>query len=386
MDPVRGATGSAHFIVLDSLRGICALAVCLYHFRTTGIISNLAFVRHSWLFVDFFFVLSGFVIAAAYGGRIAERTVSVPVFMWLRLGRIYPLHLAVLVAMIALEILLVLADFSAVSQREGFTGSRSISAIGGHLLMLHTFGLYDVATWNVPSWSIAAEMWAYLLFALVCVLAGRQWPAVLWPLGAFAGAWLLAYSPSGLDVTYDFGFARCLFGFAIGTMAYTIFRRNQLRGGTWLECLATVAVIAFVTYLPGGATGTLLAPFLFAAAILVFACEGGAVSRAFQLPPFVWLGAISYSTYMVHSFVQARIGDFVVLAGARFGLSLAQGSGDPAFPSNVLSGQAWMLDLLGIAMLGLVIAPGSLSYIVLERPLREWSRQLASRRFLRAVA
>lgn len=54
-------------------------------------------MRNAYLFVDFFFVLSGFVIASTYQERIAGGF-SVWRFMLLRLGRLYPLHIAVLVA------------------------------------------------------------------------------------------------------------------------------------------------------------------------------------------------------------------------------------------------------------------------------------------------
>ena len=54
------------FTALDSRRGIGALAVASSHFKSVSYIHSTALVRHSYLFVDFFFVLSGFVIAHAY--------------------------------------------------------------------------------------------------------------------------------------------------------------------------------------------------------------------------------------------------------------------------------------------------------------------------------
>lgn len=64
-----GTRAGERFLVLDSWRGICALLVALFHFPTSSIISQSAFVGGSYLFVDFFFVLSGFVIASSYDGR-----------------------------------------------------------------------------------------------------------------------------------------------------------------------------------------------------------------------------------------------------------------------------------------------------------------------------
>lgn len=88
---------------LDSLRGICALLVCLFHFRANSPLISMAFVRGSWLFVDFFFVLSGFVIAANYRQRLINGG-FLRGFVILRFGRVYPLHLVMLLAYIAMEL------------------------------------------------------------------------------------------------------------------------------------------------------------------------------------------------------------------------------------------------------------------------------------------
>ena len=60
-------------VALDSLRGLCALMVALMHINSISHISESTLVRQSWLFVDFFFVLSGFVIAHSYIDRSRAR-------------------------------------------------------------------------------------------------------------------------------------------------------------------------------------------------------------------------------------------------------------------------------------------------------------------------
>jgi peptidoglycan/LPS O-acetylase OafA/YrhL len=55
---------------LDALRGTCALLVALFHLPANGLLASNALVRHAYLFVDYFFVLSGFVIAFSYGDRL----------------------------------------------------------------------------------------------------------------------------------------------------------------------------------------------------------------------------------------------------------------------------------------------------------------------------
>src|SRR5258708_26387972 len=90
------------FEVLDSWRGLSATLVALFHLQAHSHFYELSLLRHSYLFVDFFFVLSGFVITANYRTRLVSGF-SFWHFMLLRFGRLYPLHFATFVAFILLE-------------------------------------------------------------------------------------------------------------------------------------------------------------------------------------------------------------------------------------------------------------------------------------------
>ena len=101
-DPATDPGGHTRFAALDSLRGVAALGVAAYHIHGDGLLFNSALVRGGWLWVDFFFVLSGFVIAASYDERLAQGF-AVGRFMVLWLGRIYPLHIAVSALYLAIK-------------------------------------------------------------------------------------------------------------------------------------------------------------------------------------------------------------------------------------------------------------------------------------------
>src|SRR5687768_3329218 len=94
------------FVALDSWRGIAACLIVFFHFRnfTYSHLASVDIINHAWLFVDFFFVLSGFVITASYQNRL-EQGYSLRRFIFLRLGRIYPLHIFMLMAFLAFEFL-----------------------------------------------------------------------------------------------------------------------------------------------------------------------------------------------------------------------------------------------------------------------------------------
>jgi len=92
VQPPSNLPGGGRFVALDSLRGIAALGVAVYHLQGRGQLPvqsgsdlfALPFFANGYLFVDFFFVLSGFVIAAAYGQRLATG-LSIRKYMFLRL-------------------------------------------------------------------------------------------------------------------------------------------------------------------------------------------------------------------------------------------------------------------------------------------------------------
>src|SRR5258708_10033057 len=104
-DPIEANT--QRFVVLDSWRGIAACLVALFHLDAYSHLYGVPFLRNSWLFVDFFFVLSGFVIATNYQQRLLDGF-GIGRFLLLLLGRLYPLQFTMMEPFIAFEALKVL--------------------------------------------------------------------------------------------------------------------------------------------------------------------------------------------------------------------------------------------------------------------------------------
>jgi peptidoglycan/LPS O-acetylase OafA/YrhL len=276
------------FVALDSLRGFCALAVALFHFPLVSGLAENGFIRHSYLFVDFFFVLSGFVIAGSAEGKLSGTMERVG-FLLKRLGRLWPLHLGMLAVFIVAAVL------------KGEVGSderHSLEAIATNVLMIHAWGVHHDLTWNDPSWSISVEWLLYLLFAGLSFVTWRRWlyaGLVLVGIGA-----LFFFAPNGMGSTFDFGVARGLAGFFIGALI----TRMPLRPfGVWAEIAAVLGVAVFV----GLGQSLFVAPFVFGAAVYVFAGSKGAIGNALRAKPFEWLGHRSYAIYMVHAAVVAAL-------------------------------------------------------------------------------
>jgi peptidoglycan/LPS O-acetylase OafA/YrhL len=368
----------ARFEVLDSWRGICALFVALFHLPLAAPIGENGFVRGSFLFVDFFFVLSGFVIAHSYTNRVNSGQ-ELKSFLITRFGRLFPLHTFMLGAFVAFEFLRF-----AVPQLSGgqapFSGAFSLEMLPANLTLIHGLGLANQLTWNAPSWSISTELFAYLFFALSIMALGRRaWLA--FGLMLIVGPILLfRFSPDYMDATYDLGLVRCLFGFSAGVTTHAIMRGNMsVKSDTresriiWTlsELIVIVALVLFVSTSFDNA-GSLLAPFIFAFAVALFAHEGGYVSRVLSLRPFLKLGAISYSIYLTHIFIQGRMLNAAKLLDNEFGLNLL--SQDASGASKFSATYAQFVILL---MILITIASSYLTYRLIEVPGRDYFRRLA---------
>src|ERR1700709_560293 len=171
-------SGAAHistrFRALDGWRGVCALLVAAHHIEVHGFLYWQPLIRNAWLFVDFFFVLSGFVIAHAYGAHL-EKGPEIKAFVIRRFGRLWPLHAAMLLALIGLELahLAIAHGHPIPGARPAFPAGRAPSAILTNLFLVQSLGLHPYETWNGPAWSISTEFYTYLIFAAVCFVAPR---------------------------------------------------------------------------------------------------------------------------------------------------------------------------------------------------------------------
>jgi peptidoglycan/LPS O-acetylase OafA/YrhL len=151
---------------LTSLRFFAAFWVVTYHYwPKLAVTGTPALVAKGYLGVELFFILSGFILCHVYLPSFEAQRFRYGEFLWARLARIYPMHLATLVG---------IGLMGGAALAAGFPVEHnllSLAALPANLALVHAWGFAPVVGWNHPSWSISAEWFAYLAFPLFAVAA-----------------------------------------------------------------------------------------------------------------------------------------------------------------------------------------------------------------------
>lgn len=370
------------FTVLDSWRGICACMVALFHFHAYNHIYNIPLFLNAGLYVDFFFVLSGFVIFINYYDRLKEGY-SLTTFMRLRFGRLYPLHLFTLAAFVGIELIQIfIPPLANLSENPPLTGPGATpDYILNNLLMLHSLGIGERLSFNSPSWSISAEFWTYLVFALTVILLKTRAVWGILGLVALSLGFLLVYGE--FMTTLNFGVVRCIYGFGAGALCCLVWKRTEKLLSeklktveTWsiLEGFTVTLVLVFVSL----AKETMLlyaAPLVFFATVYVFAFERGVISRLLLNRFFVILGTLSYSIYMTHAFIAGKI---FTLGGKAFAKMTHMDVFTTINGRERLATDPWLGDAITLFYLAVVIACSILTYKFIEQPGRNYFRRTSN--------
>lgn len=273
------------FNTLDGLRGIAAILVLLYHLGPFSPIR----IPGGYLAVDLFFALSGFVLAHAYDQRLRD---GMPLreFVLLRLVRVYPM------AFVGAAIGVVLSG-------RFFESLLLLPSLEG--MAVRYPELAPLYPGNGPMWSLALELLANLVFALVIVRLGwRGLSTLILASGAIFLAGGLTYGLAELGAfwqTIGFGLARTLFSFSLGVAMHRLHLRLAIRRRetrlAWLLPIALVLVTLQVS--ATDAAWNLASAFVLLPLILWF----GTIWEAPRTRLFEEIGGLSYPLYCIHGVI-----------------------------------------------------------------------------------
>lgn len=348
------STHARHIKSLTSLRFAAAFWVLILHYTDA---LPYDFLTHTMAFaqgglgVDFFFILSGFILQHVYLAEFNDGRFRYGYFLQRRLARIYPLHLV--------SFLLVVGYVVAghvLGIRFKAPEAYALSEIPPNLLLLHAWGLGRMS-WNYVSWSISAEWFAYLIFpALTLAFLRMRLDLRLTIVLALLllGAFYLAAEPligGKLTDLTSFAIFRIFPEFTLGIALYHLSLRYDL-ATRWAVPVSLAAVIALLIVTHMGASKfialCLLGLLIFASASLERLGRAGVL----RSPYLVYLGEISYALYMLHAII------FIVYFK---GLDLLLGE----------SFHAWVFWLGPLALVS-SLAAASLAYHLVEVPCRRF--------------
>lgn len=306
-----------HYILLDGLRGVAALMVIWYHifeaFATSPVDQHF---NHGYLAVDFFFILSGFVIGYAYDDR--WKTMKVKDFIKRRLIRLHP--------MVIMGAILGAITFY-IQGSVKWDGSKVSLYMLMLALLMNLFlipaapgsgpevrGNGEMYPLNGPSWSLFFEYIGNILYALFIRRLSAKALGVLVLLAGIGLASFAIFNFSGyghLGVGWTMaghnligGFLRLLFSFSAGVLMSRKFKPVEVKGAFWICSLAIIILLSIPhigeaeALWMNGIYDALCTLVIFP--ILVYLGASGTTTGKSSIKICKFLGDISYPLYMVH--------------------------------------------------------------------------------------
>lgn len=378
---------SERIAALAGARAFPPLMVVLFHFSEGHHYSHIKildlFAARGYLWVEFFFVLSGFILTHAYWPRLKDlfRRPGYIAFLRARLIRLYPLHLFMLLLILGLVVLL-----RALAAHGGYLSifdlkyhqDVSVKGFALSLLLVHAWNTMPSLTWNGASWFVSVEFALCLVFPVLLWLAeGRLWRGfalIAAGLGGLVG--LLLTSEHGLDITFHNGVLRGISDFTIGVGMAVLFRRIKARdrlpdfvhSGLQLILIGLLVLVVMHT----GWSHTRLDIFtVLPLMMLVFALafDRGIVARALQTRLPQALGEWSYAVYL---------GQTAWLLGIRFFEQRLYPPADAIVLGQPFADLIWWLEPL--LLVTVCVLWGGLLYHVIELPIASALRRFFGRR------
>ncbi|MES2253863.1 MAG: acyltransferase [Pseudomonadota bacterium] len=370
---------------LAGVRAFPPLVLVMFHF------SEGHGYRHFWpldyvaargyLWVEFFFCLSGFILAHVYGARMAQLFTAkgYGTFLKARLIRLYPLHLFMLLVVLLTAIvtrqLAAIGHYTSIFDLTYHTVITPVSLVL-NLLLVQAWNTQPSLTWNGVAWFVSVEWALCLLFPVFLFLSnGRLWRGFALIAAGVAGLTALDLtSAHGLDITFHNGVLRGLSDFSVGVGLAMLYRaikpRDALPG--WAHSLIQLAVVGALFYAiyNTGWSHTRMDIFTvlpMMALVFALAFDRGIVADALKTRIPQLLGGWSFAIYIGQTFMLLIIR---VLEQRVYPPPMT-----PVLGTTFISLSWWLEPLLLVIC---CIGWGALIATVIEHPAAVWLKQRLS--------
>ena len=302
-----------HYNILDGLRGVAALMVLWFHIFEAYASSHIdQQINHGYLAVDFFFILSGFVIGYAYDDR--WKTMPIKDFIKRRFIRLHPM---VVIGAIIGAIMFYFQGCSVWDVSKVSVTMLLIATLMNACLIPATpgfeiRGVTEMFPLNGPSWSLFYEYIGNILYAFFIHKLSTKVLSIWVVLAGCGLAGFAIWGPYG-DICAGFsltgenilgGSLRLLFSFSAGLLLSRLFKPIFIKGVFWI-CSLSVVILLAVPRIGGsenlwmnGLYDTLCFALLFP--LIVYLGASGKTTDKLTTRICKFLGDISYPLYMVH--------------------------------------------------------------------------------------
>jgi peptidoglycan/LPS O-acetylase OafA/YrhL len=345
---------SGELLHLDLMRFVASAGIVFHHSHEFFVPASKSpfLVREQTaglaLFVDLFFVISGFVIAYIYHNRM-NSIFDYITFLQRRVGRLVPLHWLTLVASIAIWSMFVLFHYSG-----NYTPSFKPKCIAETALLVHSF-VSCGRPFNGVTWSISAEMVMYIGFPIIAILGARRARlllfigltslSVMMTIALSQHEWKLIRS-SWIELS---PVLRAIPSFALGAALF--YNRNIVSRLPMPGFILAAGTAVLIAAMMSGVPQLLTLLVVYTVAIAAVAADLQGMPSAF-VRYFAPLGQLTYSIYMWHLI---------------FILFLVNALGD-----TVLSENALAMAMLGVACYITIFIMSYVSFFFIETPARRW--------------
>jgi peptidoglycan/LPS O-acetylase OafA/YrhL len=340
---------------LDALRFVAALFVVVFHFGDTAPISLQSmhgFLGRGYLATDFFLILSGFVLAKAYGAGVASGKVSLGRFWLKRFARCYPTHLITL----AILVVMVLTA-GALGMQATNAGRFDLAGLPAQIFLLHAFGLGG-GHWNIPSWTISTLLICYAFFPMLwrgMLRINSLWISLGLGLAIIVGSNALSLALLG-EQQFSLPFQWCMFRaaplFLVGlTLARAVQTGRWTGGSARLVGFGGGAVLLANAWLVGPDLINVLA-----ICAVIIGCGASPVTR--PIPGAEWGAKVSFCLFMVHTITGAVWFDVIEPLAARL---------HPAVESV-----AWEAWAMWFGALAFTLIASDLYNRFIDEPIQKW--------------
>ena len=308
---------------LAGARAFPPLVLVMFHFSEGHGYRNFPWLdlvsARGYLWVEFFFCLSGFILTHVYGARLHQLFTARGYggFLKARLIRLYPLHFFMLMVVLAMVIVTrIVAHMGGYNSIFDLKYHQDISIKGFFLslFLLHGWNTMDRLTWNGVSWFVSVEWALCLLFPLFLWLSnGKTWRGFLLVAAGVAGLVTLDLTSGahiGLDITFHNGVLRGLADFSIGVGLAVLYRSAKPHDALpdWAHSLIQLALLGALftaIYNTGWAHSPMDIWTVLPMMALVFALsfDRGLVAGALKMRLPQILGNWSYAVYIGQTFL-----------------------------------------------------------------------------------